>query len=115
MGDTGTAKSKSDKLDVTEEQREGHRTSEQVEQQELRNLDAELHAEEEQKEDGRLTNERNEQQDLNQGMDTGTHASARRGINWGPAYQVRSNASLRRQKKDEPNTKSNEKEKKPTL
>ena len=41
--------------------------------------------EEEQKED-RRTSEQIVQQDLNQGMDTGTH----RGVNWGPDFRVRS-------------------------
>ena len=31
-----------------------------------------------------------EQQDLNQGMATGTHSSAHGGINWGPSYRLRS-------------------------
>lgn len=75
MTDTGTEKSKSDNLDVKEEQRE----------------------------EERRTTERNEEQDLNQGMDTGTHDSTRRGVAWGPSYQVRSNTSRKRQKQDEPN------------
>jgi hypothetical protein len=41
-----------------------------------------------QREDARLTIEQNHQQDLNQGMDTGTHSSIHRGVNWGPAYRV---------------------------
>jgi hypothetical protein len=43
-----------------------------------------------QREEGRRTTEQNEQQDLNQGMATGTHSSAHGGINWGPSYRMRS-------------------------
>jgi hypothetical protein len=42
------------------------------------------------REEGRRTNERNEQQDLNQGMATGTHSSAHTGIHWGTSYRMRS-------------------------
>jgi hypothetical protein len=64
---------------------------------------SDLDAKEEQHEEGRRTTERTEQQDLNQGMDTGTHDSTRHGVAWGPAYQVRSTTSRKRQKKGEPN------------
>jgi Protein of unknown function (DUF2934) len=43
-----------------------------------------------QREDGRRAHEQNEQQDLNQGMATGTHSSAHAGIHWGPSYRMRS-------------------------
>ena len=36
------------------------------------------------------TNEQHEQQDLNQGMQTGTHSSPHPGINWGSSYRMRS-------------------------
>ncbi|MGA7794666.1 MAG: hypothetical protein WCA19_16640 [Candidatus Acidiferrales bacterium] len=102
MTDTGTAKSKSE---ANEEQRkEERRTTEQAEEH---NLNQGLEAEEEQLEEGRRTTERNERQDLNQGMDTGTHDSTRRGVNWGPAYQVRSTTGRKHQKKGEPNNTSN--------
>jgi len=42
----------------------------------------------EQREGGRQTIERIEQQDLNQGMDTGTNSSIHRGVNWGASYRV---------------------------
>ena len=53
-------------------------------------LDAEKELQEEmgQREKGRHTNEQNEQQDLNQGMATGTHSSAPGGIHWGPSYRI---------------------------
>ena len=67
MAGTGKAKARSDRLEAEEELRE----------------EVELREEE------RLTDERIEQQDLNQGMDTGTHSSAHRGVNWSPSYQMR--------------------------
>ena len=79
MADTETTKSTTEKVDVKEEE----------------------HAEE------RHTAERNEEQDLNQGMDTGTHDSTRRGVAWGPSYQVRSTTDRNHQKKDEPKKASN--------
>src|ERR1022692_2614412 len=48
----------------------------------------EFRGEMEQREEGRHTIERIEQQDLNQGMDTGTSASIHRGVNWGASYRV---------------------------
>src|SRR5579862_8535934 len=47
-----------------------------------------VRVEAEQNEEDRRTVERIEQQDLNQGMDTGTHSSIHRGVNWGPSYRV---------------------------
>ena len=67
-----------------------------------------LEAKEEQRVEERHIAERNEEQDLNQGTDTGTHDSTRRGVAWGPSYQVRSTTGRKRQKKGEPNTTSNE-------
>jgi hypothetical protein len=42
----------------------------------------------EQRQEARQTIERIEQQDLNQGMDTGTNSSIHRGVNWGSSYRV---------------------------
>ena len=81
MAGTGKAKAKSDSLEAEEQLRQ---------EMELR-------------EEERLTGERIEQQDLNQGMDTGTSSSTHRGVNWGPGYHVRSTASRKPQKKDQPN------------
>lgn len=66
MAGTGKAKAKSDSLKAEEQ----------------------LRQETELREEERLTGERIEQQDLNQGIDTGTHSSARHGVNWGPSYRV---------------------------
>lgn len=67
MAGTGKAKAKSDSLEAEEK----------------------LRQEMERREEERLTGERIEQQDLNQGMDTGTHSSTRLGVDWGPSYRVR--------------------------
>ena len=67
MAGTGKAKVRSDSLKAEEELRE----------------EVELREEE------RLTEERIEQQDINQGMDTGTHSSAHRGVRWSPSYRIR--------------------------
>lgn len=48
-----------------------------------------LEAGEDQKDELRHTDEQITQQDLNQGMDTGTHDSTRHGVDWGKSYQVR--------------------------
>ena len=79
MADTGATKSKTDNIDAKEEE----------------------HVQE------RQIAERNEEQDLNQGMDTGTHDSTRRGVAWGPSYQVRSTTIRQRQKKNESKKTSN--------
>ena len=48
-----------------------------------------LRQEVESRQEERLTGERIEQQDLNQGVDTGTHSSTRHGVDWGPSYRVK--------------------------
>jgi hypothetical protein len=48
-----------------------------------------LRQEVESRQEERLAGERIEQEDLNQGMDTGTHSSTRHGVDWGPSYRVR--------------------------
>ena len=71
-----------------EQQKEDRGTNELIEQQ-LQDLDN-VDAEEEQRQADRRTHEVIVQQDLNQGMDTGTHSSVHRGVNWGPDFRVRS-------------------------
>jgi hypothetical protein len=66
MADTGKAPAKTDTLQAEEKYR----------------------GEMEQRQEGRQTIERIEQQDLNQGMDTGTNSSIHRGVNWGSSYRV---------------------------
>jgi hypothetical protein len=63
-------------------------------------VDAQVDAEERQLEQERHTHEQIEQQDLNQGMDTGTNSSVHRGVNWPPEYRVRSAASHKPEKQD---------------
>ena len=67
MAGTRKAKAKSDSLEAEEK----------------------LRQEMERREEERLTGERIGQQDLNQGMDTGTHSSTRLGVDWGPSYRLR--------------------------
>jgi hypothetical protein len=71
-----------------EQQKEDRGTNELIEQQ-LQDLDN-VDAEEEQRQEERRTHEVIVQQDLNQGMDTGTHSSVHREVNWGPNFRVRS-------------------------
>ena len=75
-------------ITAVQKQQEDRRTNELIEQelQDLENVDAE----EERREEDRRTNELIVQQDLNQGMDTGTHSSVHRGVNWGPGFRLRS-------------------------
>jgi hypothetical protein len=47
----------------------------------------------------RHTDEQIEQQDLNQGIDTGTHDSTRHGVDWGKSYQGRPTKGTKPQKK----------------
>jgi Protein of unknown function (DUF2934) len=68
MAGKGKAQAKSDSLEAEEE----------------------LRQEVELRDEGRVTEERIEQQDLNQGMDTGTHSSAHRGVAWKPEFRLRS-------------------------
>jgi hypothetical protein len=94
MAGTRTDKSNLGKLDAGKQRpKEEPRTTEQAEEH---NLNQALEADEEQQVEGRRIADRNVQQDLNQGMQTGTHDSTRSGVNWGPAYR-------KRQKKHKPN------------
>jgi hypothetical protein len=52
-------------------------------------LGKEVEAEVNDRDEVRREGEQAEQQDLNQGMDTGTHGSERHGVNWGPSYRVK--------------------------
>ena len=46
-------------------------------------------------EERRRSDEQNEQEDLNQGMTTGTHDSTRSGVDWGDSYR---NLKVKREK-----------------
>ena len=58
---------------------------------------AEMESEIKVRDEVRAEDDRAEREDLNQGMDTGTHDSIHRGVNWGPSYRVRP-------KEEKPNT-----------
>jgi hypothetical protein len=47
----------------------------------------EIEADQDAHEQERVENELDEQQDLNQGMSTGTHSSTRSGVNWPASYR----------------------------
>ena len=96
------AKTNSGNLEATKEQGEEERGT--IEQIEEHNLSEEVIADEEQREEDRRADERDEQQDLNQGMQTGTYDDGRTGINWGPDYEIPN--TRKPEKKDEPNKKS---------
>jgi hypothetical protein len=49
---------------------------------------SDLEAAQEDREELQRTIEQDEQQDLNQGMDTGTHDTTRHGVQWGHAYRT---------------------------
>jgi hypothetical protein len=104
MSGTRTAKSNLGNVDGDKEQMEAEHSP--MGQTEERNLDQGLEAEEQEQEDGRSTAERNVQQDLNQGMSTGTHGSVRHGVNWGSAYQTGTAVTKKRVKKPYPSKKS---------
>jgi flagellar biosynthesis/type III secretory pathway protein FliH len=59
------------------------------ENEELEKPAEELESEAEERDEGRLEAERDEQEDLNQGMQTGTHDASYRGIKWGPADKIK--------------------------
>jgi hypothetical protein len=104
MADTGTAKSKSGDLEAElktpKQQREqgANMADTETAKSELRNVEAEVDAEAQRQEEERHTSEQVEQQDLNQGMDTGTNSSIHRGVNWPPGYRVRSAPSSKPEK-----------------
>jgi hypothetical protein len=58
-----------------------------------------LNENEDQGDELRHTDEQIEQQDLNQGMDTGTHDSTKHGVDWGKSYQARPTKGSKPQKK----------------
>jgi len=53
----------------------------------------ELQSKANQREEGHLGAERHEQEDLNQGMQTGTHDAFHSGIKWGSLYRIKENAA----------------------
>ena len=47
-----------------------------------------LESEMKERDETRTLDDRAEREDLNQGMDTGTHSSTHSGVNWGSSYRV---------------------------
>ena len=78
-------------LDHQLEEEEGlaerQRHSGGVAQRDALTSEEDLEAGEDQKDELRHADEQIEQQDLNQGMDTGTHDSTRHGVDWGKSFQ----------------------------
>jgi hypothetical protein len=102
MAGTKPAKSKSDDVNATQgQQQEGSPKAEETgvrDSSDSEIANQELHEEE------RST--RHEEQDLNQGMQTGTYDDPAPGINWGDDYRIRKTASKSPKQTDEPNKKS---------
>lgn len=65
-------------------------------------LEKELDADQEQQKEVGQQIDQNEQQDLLQGMQTGTHDSIRHGIRWGASYQVKKTTSRKQLKTTRP-------------
>ena len=65
----------------------------------------ELEAEIEDREDSDEAGDRAVLEDLNQGMDTGTHDSIRRGVNWPASYRVKPTPPDATDPKKDPNSK----------
>jgi hypothetical protein len=65
----------------------------------LEGSNADLNENEDEGDELRHTDEQIEQQDLNQGIDTGTHDSTRHGVDWGKSYQGRPTKGSKPQKK----------------
>jgi hypothetical protein len=55
----------------------------------------EMEADIEYREDDYQVEERERQEDLNQGMSTGTHDFTHRGVNWPPSYRIRGNSQAK--------------------
>ena len=107
MSDTGAAKSKFGNVETKDKHGEEVRLASERSEQEQRDLNN-VDAKEEQREEDRVVSEKIVQQDLNQGMDTGTHSSIHRGVNWSSAYQIHNTPSPNHEKKDEPTKASKE-------
>ena len=86
MADAGAQKAKNENVDPKDEKPNAtSNASELVGEQIVEDLDANAAKHEEAVRETELA----EKQDLNQGMDTGTHDSGSGGIEWGDAYKIR--------------------------
>jgi hypothetical protein len=61
--------------------------------EELDKVAEELESQADQRDGGRLESERDQQEDLNQGMQTGTHDAIHPGIKWGSSYTIKDTAN----------------------
>ena len=68
--------------------------------EELHNAAEQLASEAEERDEGRLEAERDELEDLNQGMQTGTHDAFHSGIKWGSSYRIKESATSPKQTPD---------------
>lgn len=57
--------------------------------EELDKAAEDLESQAEERDEERLVDERDEQEDLNQGMQTGTHDAFHPGIKWGSSYRIK--------------------------
>jgi hypothetical protein len=99
MADAGAQKAKDNNVDPKDEKpNAASNTSELVGEQIVEDLDAGAA----QHEDAVRETERAEQQDLNQGMDTGTHDSGEGGIEWGDDFKIREQGTHKIYRGDKP-------------
>jgi hypothetical protein len=68
---------------MSTEEKPKSKETEAAENEVAKNMESEM----EDRDETRREGDRAEQQDLNQGMDTGTHASTRSGVNWPASYR----------------------------
>jgi len=86
MADAGAQKAKADNVDAKDEKQDAAAsTGKLVDQQVVEELDTDAVKHENEIRETELA----EKQDLNQGMDTGTHDSGSGEINWGEDFRVR--------------------------
>lgn len=103
MAGTKPAKSKSDDANATQGQLQEERST--AEETKIRDLSESAINDETVSEEERATIDRHEEQDLNQGMQTGTYDDPAPGIKWGEDYRIRKTAK-KPQQTGEPEKKS---------
>lgn len=86
MADAGSQKSKAENVDAKDEKKNAASVAGKLgDEQVVANADADAAQHEDEVRETELI----EKQDLNQGMDSGTHDSGEQGINWGDDYKIR--------------------------
>jgi hypothetical protein len=71
------------------------------EDEELQSAAEDMESKAEEHDEEHLEADRDEQQNLNQGMDTGTHDAPYRGIKWGPADRIKERSASASQGSDD--------------